>query len=55
MRNHSFTEAPQSLNWRSQGAYGEAEFVFASIKVITITGMAILPTHSHVIRMLRNT
>jgi L-asparagine transporter-like permease len=49
------TEAPQLIKWRSKGAYGEAEFIFASIKVLTITGMAILPAHSHVIRMLRNT
>lgn len=31
-----------SINFMGAGAYGEAEFVFASIKVITITGLIIL-------------
>jgi amino acid transporter len=38
----------------SLGAYGEAEFFFASIKVITITGTVIFPALSHVIHMLNN-
>ena len=40
--------------WRPQGAYGEAEFFFASIKVITITGTVNLPAPSHVFHMLNN-
>ncbi len=40
--------------WRPQGAYGEAEFFFASIKVITITGTDILPALSYVIHMLND-
>jgi amino acid transporter len=31
-----------SINFMGAGAYGEAEFVFASIKVLTITGLIIL-------------
>ncbi|KAH9982507.1 amino acid permease [Lactifluus volemus] len=31
-----------AINFMGAGAYGEAEFVFASIKVITITGLIIL-------------
>ncbi|KAG5328358.1 hypothetical protein C0989_010556, partial [Termitomyces sp. Mn162] len=31
-----------SINFLGAGAYGEAEFIFASIKVITIVGLIIL-------------
>jgi amino acid transporter len=33
--------------WITTGAYGEAEFIFASIKVLTITGMSLLRHFSH--------
>jgi amino acid transporter len=55
VRHYNFFEAPQLMNHTRCGiigAYGEAEFFFASIKVITITGTVILPALSHVIHML---
>lgn len=51
-RYSSFFEVPQRTDYTlfgpPLGAYGEAEFIFASIKVITITGECfVLPTQFH--------
>ena len=37
------------INFLGAGAYGEAEFIFASIKVVTIVGLIVRPSLPHML------